>query len=324
MKNMNRKTIWAALPIALVLLWFMASWYASNKAERSLEELLQKHHLQSHVHWEKVKASPFGTVTLKDVRFSFMNDAFFAKKIELSNYKSNENKLSFKLVFSKIQNNQGVTPDELFGSLIAMTGRATIAPSDLMLELDANFKKDSLALSYALDLPEVADFAGQIHATKIVGLKALTQSKGAVRQAEPVGMFGIMSTQALTLASLADIVPTAATLEVKDKGAVERVSTLMKRYLLVPDTTVGNLDKHQDAIFRQELAQLQEACLRETSVIQKTKSSCKNLSAFLSKPGKKLELVFTPTEQVPIGNLIQAFFMWGFGAKVSWPMIEMK
>ena len=47
MKNMNRKTIWAALPIALVLLWFMASWYASNKAERSLEELLQKHHLQS-------------------------------------------------------------------------------------------------------------------------------------------------------------------------------------------------------------------------------------------------------------------------------------
>lgn len=316
--------MWVALPIALLVLWFIASWYATNKAEQTLDELMQKYHLEKYVQWEKLNASPFGAVTLSDVTLRFMGDALLIKKVEISHYESNDNKLSLKLAAQKVQNEQGVTPTELFGSFIAATGRVSIAPSDFKLEMDTNFNKDSSTLSFALDLPEVADFSGHIQLTNVGGLKALTQNKGTVQQPESRGMFGIPS-QGLALVSLAEIVLTAATIEIQDKGAIERTTTLMKRYFLVPDTTVSNLDKQQAEIFKQELDQLHQRCLVEaTSIIQKPKSSCKNVVDFLGKPGKKLELIVTPTERVSMATLAQSFFMFGFGGKSNLPMIEIK
>lgn len=324
MKNMNRKIMLAAIPIALLVLWFIASWYATNKAEHTLRELMQKYHLEKHVQWEKLRASPFGTVTLSSVKLHFMNDAFFVKKVEISDYESNDKKLSLRLAALQVQDEQGVAPAELFGSFIAATGRASIAPFDFKLEIDTNFNKDSSTLSFALDLPEVADFSGNVQLINVGGLKALTQSQEVASQPERKGMFGIPS-QGLALVSLAEIVPTAATIKIQDKGAVERTTTLMKRYFLVPDTTVSNLDKQQAEIFKQELDQLHQQCMIDaTSIIQKPKSSCKNLVDFLGKPGKKLELIVTPTEKTSIATLFQSVFMFGFGGKTNIPMIEIK
>lgn len=279
MKNKTPKGVLLAIPVVLLVLWFAASWYATRKAEERIEDFLYKNQLSSAVQWDKLKATPFGKVTLSGLTLTIGNQPVLMDSLVINKFDNDEKKPVLDLRVTALQDKAGHAPSFISDVFAPYTGRAALKPIDFSMSSQADYRKDTADFAFTLTVPEVIAVAGELELKKVAALAKVQQgqSQGAM---PAFALLGLMS----------QIEPVSLTLKAEDKGGVERFVELYKRYDLVPDPSEKNVDKHKAALFEELVKESEVECLALSDVIRKTKSSCKALTQFILSKNSTLQM----------------------------------
>lgn len=242
------------------------SSYASNKAEKRLEDWLYDHKLEDAVRWKSLSASPLGgSLTLKEVSLSgnALLDGLEVDidKLRISDFVDERDLQSVQLELKGVrQAGAKPGPFSVLHNLAQSSGRAELKPFDVSLGWRYDQGERQVKVNYQLEVPEL--FASQAdtqlnNARNLDRLgEELVGSALLSAFSNPLGLLGLQR-QFDTLGSI-ELGDTR--FELKDLGYFKRTAALNERYdgALVPGK--GPVKEQREALNERDQRRAVKEC----------------------------------------------------------------
>lgn len=300
-KNALKWMIPGGVVLAGAALWFGLSAYAGSQAEKKLRQVLVEYDLQDQVHWGSLAATPFGTVTLKDVSADIGRNQLQAQRIVVSDVIDERDRQRARIEVTGLSDPSGHSPAILFGNSIGQaTGEPELPPLDFSIKVDADYDDDraDVALSFMQDKALSGDYAMRIGRIGI--LRDLESQLSGSNAMGGLGIFG-------ALAALSRISLEHLEVKIRDRGMVERAIALYKRYQIPVEPGNGKPASQRDDIFKTQAEAWEAQCLQDRYISQldDPKQACRALVRFASGRSDTLSLTLAPSKPVSAESLYQ-------------------
>lgn len=308
--NTNKKyaAIGAAVVGVAVIGWFALSHVATSRAEESIHAFLAKHDLRQTVSWKNLSASPFGTVTIKDIAIRQSRDGMLhVRHVQLSDFVDNADQKRVHLKVEGLADEQGHSPLGTSGAL-NRGGITQLPPLSFEVKWDMRLKDDEAAMELSFDQPDALQGELALDIQRIAGLARFAEGKQQSAQANPfapslMGGFGVL--QAIGAVELRSV-----SANVKDQGQMARTIALHKRYSFNVPPEETNAAKFRNAAFKAEMDQSRSGCIELTKKsypgLTKGEDSCEALADFLSGKSSRLSVKAQPAQPVSVAQLMEA------------------
>ncbi|MGO3889707.1 MAG: hypothetical protein ACTJHW_01915 [Paenalcaligenes sp.] len=304
MDKQKMKWIIPAAVAGVAVLWWGASSYASGKAEDSLRTKLAAMGMQDQVHWADLSASPFGTVTLKDVTVTMSpRDQVQAKEVQISDVIEDAKRQRIALSVKGLVLPDGKSNSMLGNSLGLASGRAELSPMDVVLKADVRFDDNQADIALSVEQKDMADLDFKVSMTEIGALQSLANGQ---LPADAMMGFGIMGPlQMLSRISIKEL-----DIKVKDRGLMERGIALHKRYNMPVQIGEGSAKSQREKAFEQEAEEMMTQCRSEGFALmtQDPEASCKAVVRFATGDKSTLRITMDPKTPVSIERIASALF----------------
>lgn len=301
-KKLNR--LYFALPVIVIVFWFVASWYISKKTEEGFSQFIESHGLSDVVHWQDIDSGLFSKTSVNDVTLNLGQDEFFIKKLIINKIKDSSDKKYISLDINALATSQGEAPDYIVETIGYRVGRTSLKPIDASLTLDLDHAANTASLDMSLMLPDEISFSVALNAKNIRGFDRLLDQE--------FSSFSALEFYTLTQ-SLSQVAVTNAEIEIKDKGALKRYVELDKRYKYTLNPANGSADKERNTLHAIDHDEALESCIRNSPAFMLNEtSSCKAIYHFLA--AKKDSINVTVIAQKPLSLMAVADAVMGQGA----------
>lgn len=281
--------IGAGLLILIAAIWFLGNIYATRTAEEKISETLGSTPLANDIHWEKLSANIFGTVTMENLVIGKGKSALNVQKLQLSGFENSASILQGKLVLTGVADTNGQSP-LLENELLQNAGYITADPVNIRLDLKAQKNKGSAQINLALDQHEVIELNSSLSIQRAQQLMALLSSglEGGKEAFNPMMIFSIG-------AMLDPITVNNTEIHIKDQGYIQRVNALVNRYdiPLVPSEKTLDTEKFAKTQQKDRYEQAMQQCAQPNSknrFFDNPVDSCKAIAKFMFQENGSLKL----------------------------------
>jgi len=289
--TVKRKWIIPAAILVLIVLgalaWQFISRYMDGQAEVKAQQTLQKFGLQDKVQWEKLSISPFGTLTLNNLRVELSEDETIkVQQARISEVidQTDHQRIRVQLTQAKTElspiNTKGV-PEDFFN------------PMDINLQLDLNFASNQAQIIYDSQQKGVGDIELQLQLSQIGALRGVLgtifpQSAAASADLDPnfIGLNRLAAIYSISLNSFDG--------KINNHGFIKHLTDAIKE-----DMNKETGGKGEQA-FERVIQEAQSAC---HSGVDNLKQPCQNLADFALGKNNSLHLTAKPAQPVSLEQL---------------------
>ena len=318
---MNQKNKYLAIGGAIAAIavvgWFALAHIATNRAEESISAFLDQYGIRENVQWEKLSASPFGNVQIKNVSIKVdpKTEALRIARIQLKDFTDTQERKRIDLQFDDVSDAQGHSP---LGSLdyAQAGGRAILPPLSVHVKWDMRLDDDEGKAELSFSQPDSMQGSIGFEIDKISVLANLEQSIliGSIGGMSQRSMFNghpLLSAAQSVLATLGDVRVKSLKANIEDEGHMARSIALYKRYSTELSPSDSNPGKARDKAFEEKVKSALKSCQRAASDntlkrLSKVKSSCEAIVAFGSGDSTSLSLKAKPVKPVSLSTLFRA------------------
>lgn len=299
--------IGAGLLILLAAIWFIGNIYATRAAEEKITAALNSTPLADEIHWEKLNANIFGTVTMKNLALGKGKSFLTVQKLQLSGFENSPSSLQGKLLVTGLADANGQSP-LLDNELLQNAGYNKADPVNFSLDIDAQKTQGTAQISLALDQREVIKLNASFALSQAQQLMSLLSSamEGGKEAFNPMMFFSLG-------AMLEPIRINNTEIRLDDQGYIKRVNTLVKRYDIPLAPSENNLDTKKFAK-EQHKARYEQAlqqCTQSSSngqFFDKPVDSCKAIAKFMFEESDSLKLKLKPFPLSQLNKLVLSVF----------------
>jgi len=289
--TVKRKWIISACILVLIVLgalaWQFISRYMDGQAEVKVQQTLQTFGLQDKVQWEKLSISPFGTLTLNNLRVEMSEDETIkVQQARISEVidQTDHQRIRVQLTQAKAElspiNAKGI-PEDFFN------------PMDINLQLDLNFSSNQAQIIYDSQQKGVADIELQLQLSQIGALRGVLgtifpQSAAASIDLDPnfIGLNRLAAIYSISLNSFDG--------KINNHGLIKHVTDAIKE-----DMNKETGGKGEQA-FERVIQEIQSAC---HNGVEALKQPCQNEADFVLGKKNSLHLTAQPEQPVSLEQL---------------------
>lgn len=283
--------------VALLGLWFGGSWYATKTAEDKLNAFVVKNDLKQFVRWEKVSATPLGSVTLKKVVVGPSSDIVI-NEVQVKKAKHTDSELNVVVDLQGIADRNGYAPKALLFTLMEKTATKQAAPANLAIDLNLDYVSGRGVVELDAMSSNLAQVTGGVKLQEVSVLKSLIQraERGEINK-------NILVLLVEAEKIMQSVMFQQAELSVKDLGGLKRFIALQQRYLEMP-VPGEDFEKTAGKQYQQRVNEEVEGCMQQ-SFIQKATQSCAKLGEFLKGDENSLDIKVTALTPLNLANLLR-------------------
>jgi hypothetical protein len=325
---MQKKLLVPAAAVAVLAAgYFGLCAYASNQAQKRLDDFVYDNQLNGTISWASVSSSPLGgKVVIKGVELGDGKaGGLRADKVTLTDLINDDSRTRVRIQATGVQASNGSLQSlqslgamasimgmggglrsmNNFGPLLS-SGRNELKPFDFMLSLDLDDDATRATGETFVDMPDLFTFSASYRVDNVKGLHRLVndlQRGGKVAAYAGLGVTAQSLHGAFARAELSEL-----KVSFQDKGMVKRSALLHQRYATPLDPTAGSADKQRQAWFERSLDNWQKSCesgMRANASM--LSDGCELMVKLFKGKNDGIQLSIDPKDPVRVMDLVSVF-----------------